>query len=89
MSDEIKEENQTIPEEYKPISMWGYIGYQILFAIPVIGWILLIAKAIGAKNVNVRNFSRSYFCIIILLILFVTIAMVQLGFSFSDLRYLF
>ena len=29
-----------IPSEYKPISMWGYFGYQILFAIPIIGFIL-------------------------------------------------
>ena len=21
-----------IPEEYRPISMWGYFGYQLLFA---------------------------------------------------------
>lgn len=35
-----------IPYEYKPISMWGYFGYQILFAIPCIGWILLLVFAL-------------------------------------------
>ena len=25
---------QTIPNEYRPISMWGYFGYEILFMIP-------------------------------------------------------
>ncbi len=51
--------------ESKPISMWGYFGYEILFALPVIGWIILIVNAIAAKNVNVKNFARSYFCLLI------------------------
>lgn len=25
-----------ISNEYKPITMWGYFGYQILFSIPII-----------------------------------------------------
>ena len=44
-----------IPEEYRPISMWGYFGYEILFSIPIIGFICLIIMAIGAKNVNKKN----------------------------------
>ena len=28
-------ENKNIPEEYQPISMWGYFGYEILFALPL------------------------------------------------------
>lgn len=51
--------------ENKPISMWGYFGYEILFALPVIGWIILIVNAIAAKNENVKNFARSYFCLLI------------------------
>lgn len=31
-----------IPEEYRPISMWGYFGYSILFAIPIVGIVLII-----------------------------------------------
>jgi hypothetical protein len=57
-----------IPEEYKPISMWGYFGYQLLFSIPCIGFILLLVFAFGGtKNVNLKNFARSYFCYIIIL----------------------
>ena len=55
-----------IPPEYAPISMWGYFGYQILFAIPFIGFIVLIIIAIGAKNINLKNFARSYFCLLII-----------------------
>lgn len=57
--------------EYKPISMWGYFGYQLLFMIPFIGSIALVIVALTHKNINVRNFARSYFCVsIIVLILF-------------------
>lgn len=62
-----------IPEEYRPISMWGYFGYELLFSIPCVGFIILIIFAVGGtRNVNVRNFARSYFCfLIILVVLFV------------------
>lgn len=49
----------------KPISMWGYFGYQILFSLPVVGWILVIVLSFASPNVNVRNFARSYFCVLI------------------------
>lgn len=55
-----------IPAEYTPISMWGYFGYSILFAIPVIGWIFVIIFAISASNRNLRNFARSQFCLLII-----------------------
>ena len=60
-------ERNNIPMEYQPISMWGYFGYEILFAIPCIGWILLLVFAFGGtRNINVRNFARSYFCLLII-----------------------
>lgn len=62
-------ENNNIPEEYRPISMWGYFGYEILFSIPIVGFICLIVFALGAKNVNKKNFARSYFCYTIIVCL--------------------
>ena len=54
-------------EDTTPISMWGYFGYQILFSIPCIGFIfLLIFSFGGTKNVNLKNFARSYFCFLII-----------------------
>ena len=50
-----------LPDEYKPISMWGYFGYEILFSIPIVGFIVLIVLSINGKNQNVKNFARSYF----------------------------
>lgn len=56
-----------IPEEYTPISMWGYFGYQLLFSIPCVGFIVLLVFAFGGtRNINLKNFARSYFCFIIL-----------------------
>lgn len=63
---------ESIPEEYKPISMWGYFGYEILFAIPCVGLILLLVFSFGgARNKNLRNFARSYFCVYIVLFVFI------------------
>ena len=56
-------------EDYTPISMWGYFGYQLLFGIPCVGFILILIFSFGGKkNVNVKNFARSYFCYMIVLI---------------------
>lgn len=72
-----------IPNEYKPISMWGYFGYQILFAIPIIGFILLLVFALGGtRNINLRNFARSYFCLFIIIVIAIILFAV-LGSAFT------
>ena len=56
-----------IPENYKPISMWGYFGYELLFSIPCVGFILLLVFSFGGtQNINLKNFARSYFCFLII-----------------------
>lgn len=63
-----------IPEEYRPISMWGYFGYELLFSIPCVGFILLIVFSVGGtKNINLRNFARSYFCFLVIMVVLVLI----------------
>lgn len=49
-----------------PLSPWTYFWLQILFSIPVIGFIFLIIYSISSANINRRNFARSYFCFIII-----------------------
>ena len=62
-------------EQHRPISPWGYFGYQLLFSIPLIGFIVLICFAIGASNVNVKNYARSFFIpLLIVVILVIAIA---------------
>lgn len=63
-----------IPEDYKPISMWGYFGYEVLFSIPLVGFILLLVFSFGGtKNKNLKNFARSYFCFMILTVIILAI----------------
>ena len=72
--------SDNLPEKYKPISMWGYFGYEILFSIPLVGFIILLVFAFGGTgNVNVRNFARSYFCqfILVLVIILVLFAILM------------
>ncbi|OLA77673.1 MAG: hypothetical protein BHW45_01840 [Roseburia sp. CAG:197_41_10] len=72
-----------IPEEYRPISMWGYLGYQILFALPCVGLILLLVFSFGGtKNKNLKNFARSYFCVLIIAVVLVAIIMAVGGVGF-------
>ena len=53
--------DKNIPYEYEPISMWGYFGYEILFSIPIIGFIVLLVYAFGGtRNINLRNFFKYF-----------------------------
>lgn len=78
-------DDKNIPFEYKPISMWGYFGYELLFSIPIIGFILLLVFSFGGtKNINLRNFARSYFCFLIILIIFIIIIFTLFGNQFPE-----
>lgn len=69
-----------IPYEYKPISMWGYFGYEILFLIPVVGFIMLLVFSFGGTtNINLKNFARSYFCGFIIFAVIVVIIIATAG----------
>ena len=60
-----------IPAQYKPLSPWAYIGYSILFAIPLIGLICLIVFSFNSNNLNRRNYARSYWCAILIALIIV------------------
>ena len=54
-------------KDYTPIGMWGYFGYQLLFAIPIVGFILILVFSFGGtRNINLRNYARSTFCWLII-----------------------
>lgn len=75
-SNQLNNQTNGLPEEYRPISMWGYFGYELLFSIPCVGFILLLIFSFGGtKNVNLRNFARSYFCFLIVLVVIVAVAL--------------
>lgn len=56
-----------LPPELQPLSPWAYFGYEILYAIPLIGWIFLVCHALAAQNINKRNFARLFFVIYVLI----------------------
>ena len=74
----------SVPPYYRPLKPWGYIGYMLLYSLPLIGFIMLIVNALAEDNINKRNFARSYLWImlisfiisILLTILFVIIGVV-------------
>lgn len=69
---------ENIPAEYQPISMWGYFCYELLFALPVVGFIFLIVFALGGtNNMNLRNFARSYFCFTIIAAILILILIIS------------
>ena len=69
--------------EYRPISPLGYIGYILLFSIPLVGFILLLVFSFGGTaNKNVKNFSRSYFCYFIISVIVVLVIMLAGGAGF-------
>ncbi len=76
--------------EYKPLSPWAYIGYSILFSIPLVGIILLIVYAFDKTKINRRNFARSILLVMlfgILISVIIGIIVAVLGISLSDLPY--
>lgn len=66
MNEQERREIQYLPPKYRPLGAWGYFGYTILFCIPLIGFICLIAFACSSSNINRRSFARSYFCWLII-----------------------
>ena len=59
--------------KYAPLSPWAYFGLTILFQIPVIGLIFLIIFSISGKNINRRNFARSYWCVLVLVLIIIAV----------------
>ena len=69
-----------------PLSPWAYFWLDILYAIPIVGFVFLLIHAIGANNVNKRNFARSYFCVlVIILIIFGVVAIFGGGAAITNI----
>ena len=80
-----RDEIRRLDPKYRPIGAWGYFGYQILFSIPLIGFICLIIFACSGSNINRRSFARSYFCALILVAIVILILVVAGGGILSQL----
>ena len=64
----------------KLITPWGYVGYRILYSLPLIGLICLLFDSFDKNDPNSRNYARSYFCMA-LVVIGIIIAASILGFS--------
>lgn len=69
--------------QYRLLSPWTYVGYGILFTLPVIGWILAIVFALNDDNLNRRNFARGYWCMVLVVVILSIVGMVM-GVSIMD-----
>ena len=62
-----------------PLSPWAYFWLDILYAIPIVGFVFLLIHAIGANNVNKRNFARSYFCVLVIILIIFGVVAIFVG----------
>ncbi|MDO4798453.1 MAG: hypothetical protein Q4A01_10620 [Coriobacteriales bacterium] len=62
-----------IVPELKPLGAWTYFGLSILFSIPIVGLICLIVFSFSDANINRRNYARSYFCMLLLVLVLVAV----------------
>ncbi len=68
----------SLPPQYKPLGAWAYFGLNILYSIPVIGFIFLIVFSFSDSNINRRSHARSYWCGLLIYIALVIIIFVIL-----------
>lgn len=80
-----------ITEDIAPISPWGYVGYMILYAIPIVGIIMMFVMAFGgSQNINVKNFAKGHLWMLLIEVIIVVITwLIVLGTigSFAGLLY--
>lgn len=72
-----------IPEAYKPVTAWGYVGWNLLFSIPIVGFIVALVFALGGtSNINRKKYAQSKFCEALLAIIIVLVVYFVFGFKF-------
>lgn len=62
------------PSQFKPLSGWKYFGLNILFSIPVVGFVFLLIFTFSNKNINRRNYARSFWCGLLVVVILAAIA---------------
>lgn len=60
-------------EENNYIGAWHYVGLEILYSIPVIGWIFLLVHCFIPEKENRMHFARHYFVRLLLAIIILLI----------------
>ena len=65
--------------KYAPLSPWAYFGLEMLFNIPVLGFVFLVVFSLSSGNINRRNFARSHFCVLVILLVIALIVVLIAG----------
>ena len=64
---------EDLPPELKPMCAWAYVGWGILFALPIAGFILVIIFSCVSGNINRKRFARSFLCWWLIIAIVITI----------------
>lgn len=51
---------------YRPLSTLSYMGYALLFSIPLLGLIPLVLFSLDGSHINRRNFARAWLCFVLI-----------------------
>lgn len=65
--------------------MLDYVGYLILFQLPIVGFIMIIFYSIKAKNKNLKNFARAILLLGVIVVVLYIIVLLLLGDSLGNL----
>lgn len=72
-------------DENRLITPWGYIGYGLLFAIPVVGLICILVFSFSSTYPCRRNYARSALIGIVIAVALVLIYSLATGVSIMNL----
>ncbi len=74
-----------LPQSLRPLSVLDYVGYLILFQLPIVGFIMIIFYSIKAKNQNLKNFARAILLLGVIVVVLYIIVLLLLGDSLGNL----
>lgn len=58
---------EDLPAQFRVLSPWAYFGLQILYSVPIVGFVFLMIHTFSTGNLNRRSFARSYWCALLIL----------------------
>ena len=73
--------------ENRMITPWGYIGYSLLFAIPIVGLICAIVFAFSSTYPCRKNYARSFLIVIIITIVVSVVLSLVAGDWYRNILY--
>lgn len=66
-----KDEISCLPAKYRPMTVWSYIGYSILFSLALVGFICVLVFSFNRGNICRRSYARFWLLLDILIFLLI------------------